>query len=149
DRIAIMNAGKIIQIATPAEMYRNPATQFVAGFLGNPPIAFIRGKAQQGAFAGAGVRLPLVNSTAPVEGQPLTLGIRPEDFGPHGDVPIPGRIVFVESQGRENLYDVALPDGSVLRSIQPVHSDVKVGDEVHWAVARDKIMVFAEDGRRL
>ena len=41
DRIAIMNAGEIVQIATPTEMYHNPATQFVAGFLGNPPIAFI------------------------------------------------------------------------------------------------------------
>src|SRR5690606_19982385 len=41
DRIAIMNGGEIIQIATPQDMYRNPRTAVVAGFLGNPPIAFI------------------------------------------------------------------------------------------------------------
>jgi inositol-phosphate transport system ATP-binding protein len=58
-------------------------------------------------------------------------------------------VIFVETQGRENLYDVRLPDGSVLRSIQPVRGDVKVGDAVTWAAAGDKIMVFAEDGARL
>ena len=85
----------------------------------------------------------------PADGSALTLGIRPEDFGPHGDVPIPGRVSFVETQGRENLYDVTVSDGSVLRSIQPVRGDVSLGDEVAWAAARDKIMVFTEDGRRL
>lgn len=56
---------------------------------------------------------------------------------------------FVETQGRENLYDVKLPDGSVLRSIQPVRSDVKLGDAVSWGATGDKIMVFAENGTRL
>jgi inositol-phosphate transport system ATP-binding protein len=152
DRIAIMNAGEIIQIATPTEMYRNPATQFVAGFLGNPPIAFVKGKAQQGAFAplGGGDPIPLPKAvSAPSDGSPLTLGIRPEDFGPAGNIKLPGKVVFVETQGRENLYDVALSTGNVLRSIQPVRGDVKLGDEVAWAAAQDKIMVFAEDGRRL
>jgi inositol-phosphate transport system ATP-binding protein len=152
DRIAIMNAGEIIQIATPTEMYQNPKTQFVAGFLGNPPIAFLKGKAASGAFtpAGGGVAVPLPSGIAmPADGSALTLGIRPEDFGPHGDVTIPGRVSFVETQGRENLYDVTVPGGSVLRSIQPVRGDVALGDEVAWAAARDKIMVFNEDGRRL
>src|SRR5690606_35906269 len=51
DRIAIMNAGEIIQIATPTEMYHDPRTEFVAGFLGNPPIAFLRGTATEGGLA--------------------------------------------------------------------------------------------------
>jgi inositol-phosphate transport system ATP-binding protein len=79
----------------------------------------------------------------------VTLGIRPEDFGPRGDVTIPGKVSFIETQGRENLYDVTVADGSVLRSIQPVGYDVTLGAEVNWAAARDKIMVFDEGGRRL
>ena len=152
DRIAIKNAGEIIQDATPTEMYHNPATRFVAGFLGNPPIAFLRGTAEGGAFvlAGGDLRIPLPRAVqAPADGRPLTLGIRPENFGPHGDIAIPGIVHFVETQGRENLYDVELPDRSVLRSIQPVRGDVKVGDEVRWAAEGEKIMVFAEDGTRL
>jgi inositol-phosphate transport system ATP-binding protein len=152
DRIAIMNAGEIIQVATPTEMYRNPASQFVAGFLGNPPIAFLKGKATRGTFApaGGGSPIPLPsNIVVPAEGSDVTLGIRPEDFGPQGDVPIPGKVSFVETQGRENLYDVTVAGGSVLRSIQPVRGDVALGAEVKWAAARDKIMVFDEGGRRL
>ena len=152
DRIAIMHAGEIVQLATPTEMYRNPATQFVAGFLGNPPIAFLRGIAAEGGFAlsGSEIRLPLPKTiAAPQSGRKLTLGIRPENFGPGGDIPIAGTVAFVETQGRENLYDVRLPDGSMLRSIQPVRGDVAVGDTVTWAASGDKIMVFDEDGTRL
>jgi inositol-phosphate transport system ATP-binding protein len=57
--------------------------------------------------------------------------------------------VFAETQGRENLYDVVLPDGSVLRSIQPVRDDVKPGDCVRWNLDSASTFVFAEDGRRL
>jgi inositol-phosphate transport system ATP-binding protein len=152
DRIAIMNAGEIIQVATPTEMYRNPRTQFVASFLGNPPIAFLRARAERGALVpdGGGPPIPLPsNIVVPREGSEVMLGIRPEDFGPQGDVPIPGKVSFVETQGRENLYDVTVAGGSVLRSIQPVRGDVAPGAEVQWAAARDKIMVFDETGRRL
>ncbi|MDP1732663.1 MAG: ABC transporter ATP-binding protein [Devosia sp.] len=149
DRIAIMNAGEIIQIATPTEMYHNPRTQFVAGFLGNPPIAFLHGSAQDGVIAldRSDVRIPLPKALSAAG--PVTLGIRPENFGPSGDIVIPGKIAFVETQGRENLYDVKLADGSVLRSIQPVRGDVALGQEVGWAADSSKIMVFAQDGTRL
>jgi len=40
DRIAIMDQGVIVQCDTPIEIYRNPATTFVAGFIGNPPMNF-------------------------------------------------------------------------------------------------------------
>lgn len=152
DRIAIMNAGEIVQLATPTEMYHNPRTAFVAGFLGNPPIAFLRGSARDGMFAldNADLQLPLPDGIArPADGSALTLGIRPEDFGPLGDVAIPGTVSFVETQGRENLYDVRLADGSMLRSIQPVRADIAVGKAVVWNAAGDKLMVFGEDGTRL
>jgi inositol-phosphate transport system ATP-binding protein len=152
DRIAIMNAGEIVQIATPGEMYRDPRTEFVAGFLGNPPIAFLRGVAARGGFALANsdVVLPLPASvTLPAPGRTLTLGIRPENFGPTGDLPIRGRISFVEAQGRENLYDLTLPNGNVLRSIQPVRGDLTLNDDVEWLVASDRILVFDETGVRL
>ncbi len=152
DRIAIMNAGEIIQIATPTEMYHNPATEFVAGFLGNPPIAFLRGTADNAGFAlensDLKLDLPGAKSVA-ANGSPLSLGIRPEDFGPAGDAIIPGKVVFVETQGRENLYDVQLANGSVLRSIQPVRDDIAVGDEVRWGANSNQIMVFTQDGTRL
>ncbi|KGE02217.1 MULTISPECIES: ABC transporter ATP-binding protein [Rhizobium/Agrobacterium group] len=151
DRIAIMKAGEIVQIATPSEMYNDPRTAFVAGFLGNPPISFLKGRVQQGAFAldDGGLKLPLAALSGIPDGTALTLGIRPEHFGIAGDVPIEGKVTFAETQGRENLYDVVLPDGSVLRSIQPARNDVRPGDSVRWSLDSKAALVFAEDGRRL
>lgn len=65
---------------------------------------------------------------------------------------IPGKIAFVETQGRENLYenlyDMLLADGSMLRSIQPVRGDIAVGNAVAWRASGAKVMVFGEDGAR-
>jgi inositol-phosphate transport system ATP-binding protein len=151
DRIAIMNDGEILQIATPSEMYSEPRTAFVAGFLGNPPIAFLKGVVQSGAIAipGTEIRLPANGYRLPGEGAPVSVGIRPENLGPAGDVPVTGRISFVETQGRENLYDLTLANGAVLRSIQPVRSDVSLNDEVSWYVRSDRVFAFDENGERL
>ena len=40
DRIAIMDRGRIMQVDEPHRMYDNPVSEFVAGFLGSPPISF-------------------------------------------------------------------------------------------------------------
>ncbi|OCP15650.1 ABC transporter ATP-binding protein [Ensifer sp. LC163] len=150
DRIAIMKAGEIVQIATPSGMYNDPRSAFVAGFLGNPPISFLKGRAEQGAFVFAnGIRLSLAILGGIPDGTVLTLGVRPEHFGTSGDIAVDGKIAFAETQGRENLYDVILPDGSVLRSIQSVRNDVAVGDAVRWSLDSKAALVFAEDGRRL
>ncbi|MEY9999097.1 ABC transporter ATP-binding protein [Sinorhizobium fredii] len=150
DRIAIMKASEIVQIATPSEMYNDPRTAFVASFLGNPPISFLRGRAEGGAFVfGNSIRLTLPALAAIPDGTVLTLGVRPEHFGISGDVQVEGKVAFAETQGRENLYDVVLPDRSVLRSIQPVRNDVAVGDPVCWSLDSKAALVFAEDGRRL
>ena len=152
DRIAIMDQGKIIQIDEPGEMYRNPRTQFVAGFLGNPPIAFVEGHLRSGALSIDSDRqsldLPAFVSP-PADGTKLTVGIRPEHFDPNGRSRISGKIRFVETQGRENLYDVTLESGTVLRSIQPARNDVSVGDLIEWGIHTDQMMVFGEDGVRL
>src|SRR2546430_9117478 len=41
DRIAVMNAGRLEQVGTPAELYERPANRFVAGFIGSPPMSFM------------------------------------------------------------------------------------------------------------
>ena len=68
DRIAVMHGGRIVQYDTPPQVYVHPATAFVGGFIGNPPMNFIQSVATQQAL-GLG---------APQAGQ--TLGIRPEDL---------------------------------------------------------------------
>ncbi|ARO33846.1 sugar ABC transporter ATP-binding protein (plasmid) [Rhizobium sp. NXC14] len=151
DRIAIMKEGEIVQIATPAEMYNDPRTAFVAGFLGNPPITFLRGVMENGAFAipESEIRVSLPDAIGAAEGSKLMLGVRPEHFTPAGDITVTGKITFAETQGRENLYDVRLAGGPLLRSIQPARNDIHVGDDVAWGIDSRGVFVFDENGTRL
>ena len=58
-RMIVMNAGRMEQIGTPEEVYGRPATTFVAGFIGSPPMNLLSGRAERGAFAVDGVTLAL------------------------------------------------------------------------------------------
>ncbi len=152
DRIAIMKKGEIVQLSSPSEMYDNPSSDFVAGFLGNPPIAFLDGATEDGGFrlANSKVKLPIPSGiAAPGHGAPMRLGIRPEFFQPDHPLKVTGKVSFVEIQGREELYDVTLENGAVLRSIQPHGGNYKLGDEVTWGIAEDRILAFGSDGGRL
>ncbi|CTQ61366.1 MAG: ABC transporter ATP-binding protein [Roseibium album] len=152
DRIAIMDQGKIMQLSSPKEMYEDPSSDFVAGFLGNPPIAFLEGVAAEGGMrlANSEVTLPVPAAiNLPDHGAAVRFGIRPEFFQPDNDLKIKGRISFVETQGREELYDVTLENGSVLRSIQSQGGSFKLGDNVNWGIAGDRILAFDAAGNRL
>ena len=152
DRIAIMNKGEILQIASPTDMYRSPVSKFVAGFLGNPPIVMLEGTASDGMFdtAAAGVALPLPQRLKSLpSGTALSLGIRPEHFGTQGQVRVEGIVSFVEPQGRETLFDVTLGEGLVLRSVQAVREDIALGDRVSWPLDSDRLLAFDASGKAI
>lgn len=149
DRIALMKDGKIVQLSEPDEMYSNPADSFVASFLGNPPISFLDASVEDDSFSVAGNKIPVTeNLKGKVSGN-LQLGIRPEFFGPKFGSEIKGKISFVETQGREDLYNVTLTDGSVLRSIQPSGPRKKLGEEVSWGISEHDVMAFSMEGARI
>ena len=153
DRIAIMKEGRILQVATPTEMYQHPANDFVAGFLGNPPIAFLEAKFRDGfiqILEGA-ISLDFPEKLEALkDGTRIRLGIRPEHYQPNHPIKIPGKISFVEIQGRENLYDVTLDDGNILRSIQPSDREkIELNSRVEWGVQPKQILLFDESGKRL
>jgi inositol-phosphate transport system ATP-binding protein len=152
DRIAIMDQGRIVQITDPKDMYDNPVSDFVAGFLGSPPIAFLNGQIEDGNFVepSTGTKIPLDAKIAGTNnGRKIRVGIRPEYFQPDGGTMIQGKVSFIESQGRETLYNVILPDGSTLRSIQSQQSATKIGDAVEWGINAPRILVFDQEGVRI
>ncbi|HSC00701.1 MAG TPA: sn-glycerol-3-phosphate import ATP-binding protein UgpC [Burkholderiaceae bacterium] len=75
-RLIVMNAGHMEQIGTPEEVYARPATTFVAGFIGSPPMNLLRGRVDGKGFAVGEVTLPLP-AAAPRAGEAM-LGLRPE-----------------------------------------------------------------------
>jgi len=101
-RLIVMNAGHMEQIGTPEEVYARPATTFVAGFIGAPPMNLLRGRADGSRFAVDGATLVL-EAPVPRAGD-LLLGLRPEhaelDTGAAG---WPLQVEMIEMLGAERL----------------------------------------------
>ncbi|MFT4148581.1 MAG: ABC transporter ATP-binding protein [Paracoccaceae bacterium] len=79
DRIAVMNAGRIEQMASPAELYDNPATRFVAGFIGAMNLMPARATGDGRVEAG-GLTIAAPGAQGLAAGAAVTLGLRPEDM---------------------------------------------------------------------
>jgi multiple sugar transport system ATP-binding protein len=87
DRIVIMRDGHIEQVGTPDEVFHRPATRFVAGFIGSPPMNLVEARIDQGQIAfGNGDTLPIPPAFAAsvAAGQKITFGLRPDDLYPTG-----------------------------------------------------------------
>src|SRR5262245_336326 len=110
-RIAVMRAGRILQSGAPTEVYAQPTTPFVAGFLGSPQANFLTGAAHfdagRLAFAMDGCQVELagyvLSGPAPTHGQPLTLAIRPEHIRIAADAPYEGRVTVIEPMGNHQV----------------------------------------------
>ena len=76
DRIAVMQAGRIEQIGSPSEIYDRPATRFVGGFVGSPPMNFLELPVQDGKVDLGGLAL----AAPPGAGARVLLGLRGEDI---------------------------------------------------------------------
>ena len=114
DHIALMNAGYLQQYDQPQELYNNPVNQFVADFLGSPPINHLTGTLKDGVFTltdgTASLPLPLPAGDAP-QGKPLILAIRAESAEgarpgeePHFTV----QVRQVYTMGKEELAYITL-----------------------------------------
>ena len=107
------------QIGTPQEVYGRPANRFVAGFLGQPPMNFIRGRFEDGAVAMGGAKLALPASvSAAIKGSEpeVLVGLRPESFVPtqEGAGLFRGEIEVVEQLGAESYVYLRVPNLDVV-----------------------------------
>ena len=86
DRMAIMKDGRIQQVGTPREVFRDPRTSFVAGFIGSQPMALLDGEISDRCIECFGTTIPASGLSLPggktlERGHPVTVGIRPEHVG--------------------------------------------------------------------
>ncbi|RCS23589.1 sn-glycerol-3-phosphate ABC transporter ATP-binding protein UgpC [Phyllobacterium salinisoli] len=87
DRIVIMRDGHIEQIGTPDDVFRFPATRFVAGFIGSPPMNLDEATVDDGKLvfaSGESLPLPVQFRDKVTAGQRVVFGLRPDDFYPTG-----------------------------------------------------------------
>jgi sn-glycerol 3-phosphate transport system ATP-binding protein len=108
-RMIVMNAGRAEQIGTPMEVYENPQTMFVAGFIGSPAMNFLPGKAAgNGTITLDGGGAVPMSRRSIGAGQAVTVGIRPEHLQPRGasDALVTGPVEMVEQLGADTLIHI-------------------------------------------
>ena len=146
DRIVIMSAGKIEQIGEPMDLYRAPASLFVAEFIGSPPMNLIEiaspfGRAVAKAMGG-------------VPDHAHVLGVRPEALVVDPSGPVRGRVVLMEALGAESVVHVevllagdAASPAPRLALRAPGGVGLDEGDEIGIALGTEGRCWFDANGR--
>jgi putative spermidine/putrescine transport system ATP-binding protein len=141
DRIAVFNAGRIEQVASPADLYEQPATAFVAGFVGTSNL----------------LTGPIAHEVVGREG---TFTVRPEkirlvevDSRSDAEATVVGTVTDVVYLGSETRYAVALADGSELVVMQQnldttsTQAQTAVGRQVRLAWDRRFTLALPDEPR--
>ncbi len=152
DRIAVMRQGRIIQCGTPMEVYEHPATEFVGGFLGSPPMNFLRGTlAREGAdpvhVTIGGHHLPAPPALASRLNQEVLVGIRAENIEAapaaerSGDAGLVARTVVVEPLGSHVLVTARVGD-QLVKVMAGIDAPIRAEDDLWLQPAAPKLRWF-------
>ena len=150
DRIVVLNKGDIQQVDTPLNIYRKPANQFVAGFMGSPPMNFLPVNVNGDGFLQGEslIQAISINELSIKESnRSFILGFRPEDLQPatSADAHLEGTVELVEALGSETIVLLKLQN-SELRA--RVSADIglehhwQLGDRSFWRFDLNKLYVF-------
>ncbi|MBD9375372.1 sn-glycerol-3-phosphate ABC transporter ATP-binding protein UgpC [Rhizobium sp. ARZ01] len=141
-RVAVMNKGMIEQLGTPREIYNDPRTLFVAGFIGSPPMNLIPGEVRDGVFSSGGLR---VQGVGRANISRAVLGVRPEDAhavtAEKADVDLVAPIFAVELTGENTL--VSVRSGGQLMTLRADKNFAgRIDQQIGVKVAIDRVFLF-------
>ncbi len=158
DRIAVLDKGRLVQVAAPRELYERPNSRWVAGFVGD--INLIQGQVvqiQSGTLtlktAEAGTIVALTKNDL-VPGMTITIAIRPEKIRISGEAAsgaggnaLRGELVEIGYLGSSSVYTVRLTFGGILRVVQSNFetadsSPLKIGQRVALSIAPEACVVL-------
>jgi sn-glycerol 3-phosphate transport system ATP-binding protein len=144
DKIVLLNAGRVEQIAAPEELYARPATRFTAGFIGTPPMNLLSlDDADVSGWFRAHLAEGLPSGPLPT----LVLGVRPEAMHPV-DAGVPAEVLGIEYLGADSLITCRIGSAEcVVRQEGKVR--LAAGDriQVSWPAAETHFFE-ADSGRR-
>jgi ABC-type sugar transport system ATPase subunit len=149
DRIVVLNAGKIEQVGTPLELYRNPVNTFVAGFIASQRMNFLTvSPKSDGLLLPGNKLLPLSH---PQLSQATTIGVRPEhlELTDPNMANLSGTLSVIEQFGEYALLYVELPTGELVTVKLDGAPDLKLHETVHIGVPPDAVHLFNDTGRAL
>ena len=156
DRIVVMKDGWIQQVDTPLNIYNHPANQFVAGFIGSPPMNFFRGRIVRKGNAvvfdedrfSVALTPPAAEKMAAQDGQEVTMGIRPENIHERSERPqadpaqvVKATVEVVEMMGSEVYLYASTGKSSFTARVQ-ASCRKQIGDPVEVVLDMDKLHFF-------
>jgi len=154
DRVAVMMGGRILQIASPEEIYHDPNHMDVASFVGSPSINLLPVSVSASGLACLGDE-PVADGFAAQAGDKIVLGVRPEDVLLHRErlewaAPvILQRVEFLGAEALAHLRFVG-HDGHLIARLAPQAAAAFQGGELLFATPRrDRILAFGADGARV
>jgi multiple sugar transport system ATP-binding protein len=172
DNVGVMDSGKLLQLDSPQKVYAEPANQFVASFIGVPPMNFLKFKIlRQGSLIlkfddnssreqdkKSVVKIPetLAENLREINEETIVLGVRPKDIILLKDdedfdgLRLKGETAYVELLGDDSIAEVKLGDSSLKlsnvtsRNVIPI-----VGKEAVIGIKYDRIRLFTNSGERI
>jgi sn-glycerol 3-phosphate transport system ATP-binding protein len=152
-RMIVMNAGRAEQVGTPMEVYENPQTQFVAGFIGSPSMNFMPGRLEAGGVVALdhGGRMPVATRTSQEAGRQVTVGVRPEHLQPceASEAMLSGPVEMAEMLGADMLLHVGHGSQTVLARL-PHGAQPALGSTMHFRIPPGTVFLFdAQGGARV
>jgi len=160
-RIAVMDQGRIVQYASPIEIYRRPATTFVANFVGNPPMNLVEVEGVQGegrlqlkaeGLAIAGLPMSDAIGKALAAGSRLTLGVRPEHLAiaaPGAENTITAPLFANENMGPESLVTIDRGDSARVTARIFTDDHLDLGETVTLGFSAEHVHLFDGAGQRI
>jgi multiple sugar transport system ATP-binding protein len=141
DRVVVMNAGVVEQEGTPLELYDNPASLFVAAFIGSPPMNFLEGNLIDQTTLklddGTTLSLPVGDRKGRSR---VTVGVRPEHLSV-AEKGWPAAVSVVEPTGSETQITARLAN-AVVRIIVKGRTAIRPGETIHLAAPPENIHFF-------
>jgi multiple sugar transport system ATP-binding protein len=156
DRIVVMRSGVVQQIGAPDAIYERPANMFVASFLGNPPINFLKGRLSRTGsslvFRNGGTTLTLPDEATQklsgYDGREVVLGIRAEDVteevGTAEGGFLTGRILSVLPVGSDQFLEMEVEDAKLFFRVGK-ECQYKAGDQARLGINMHRLHVFDPD----
>lgn len=148
DRIAVMRGGRIEQLGTPSELYEQPKTAFVAGFLGVSNLLYGSVSGETAVRLDGGAEVRVGRSALAGHSGEVAVGIRPEKIrlgGGEGNK-LAGRVTEVAYVGVSTQYIVATPAGALtvyVQNAEPGSRRAAPGDPVDLSFNPDAAFVVS------
>jgi multiple sugar transport system ATP-binding protein len=152
DRVVVMSQGEIVQVGSPQQVYDEPATLFVARFLGSPGMNLLEGEVRRkhghAEFLSRGSTLPMRLSLLAPAG-PAVLGFRPETARLDAEGPLAGRVAIDAFHGACRYVHVEAGWGRIALR-EPAQRRATIGETVRVSVEPEALRLFEVDtGRRI